>query len=119
MSRGLHVQNLVVSFKTNAGTVHALRGVDIHIHQGETVALVGESGSGKSVTARAIMGILAKNATVQSGSIDFTYGADNTEVSCDMLKVKRSFIRQHINGRHIAMVFQDPMTSLDPHNDYW
>ena len=66
------------------------------------------------MTARAIMGILAKNATVQSGSIDFTYGADNTEVSCDMLKVKRSFIRQHINGRHIAMVFQDPMTSLDP-----
>ena len=69
----LEIKNLDISFKTTAGMVHAIRGVDIDLCKGETVAIVGESGSGKSVTMKAAMGILAKNATVNAGSIQFTY----------------------------------------------
>ena len=60
----LSVRDLDITFKTTAGPVHAIRGVNIDLYKGETVALVGESGSGKSVTMKAAMGILAKNATV-------------------------------------------------------
>ena len=69
----LSVRDLDITFKTTAGPVHAIRGVNIDLYKGETVALVGESGSGKSVTMKAAMGILAKNATVNSGSIRFSY----------------------------------------------
>ena len=69
----LSVRDLDITFKTTAGPVHAIRGVNIDLYKGETVALVGESGSGKSVTMKAAMGILAKNATVNSGSIQFSY----------------------------------------------
>ena len=65
----LSVRDLDITFKTTAGPVHAIRGVNIDLYKGETVALVGESGSGKSVTMKAAMGILAQNATVNSGSI--------------------------------------------------
>ena len=68
----LKIENLDISFKTTAGMVHAIRGVDIDLYKGETVAIVGESGSGKSVTMKAAMGILATNATVNAGSIRFT-----------------------------------------------
>ena len=69
----LDVRNLDISFKTNAGTVHAIRGVNIDLCEGETVAIVGESGSGKSVTMKAVMGLLDSNATVNSGEILYTY----------------------------------------------
>lgn len=69
----LEIRNLDISFKTTAGYVHAIRGIDLDLYKGETVAIVGESGSGKSVTMKAAMGILAKNAIVNSGSINFTY----------------------------------------------
>ena len=65
----LNVKNLDISFKTSAGMVHAIRGIDFDLERGETVAIVGESGSGKSVTMKAAMGILAKNAVVNSGQI--------------------------------------------------
>ena len=65
----LSVRDLDITFKTTAGPVHAIRGVNIDLYKGETVALVGESGSGKSVTMKAAMGILAQNAKVNSGSI--------------------------------------------------
>ena len=111
----LAVRDLDITFKTTAGPVHAIRGVNIDLYKGETVALVGESGSGKSVTMKAAMGILAQNATVNSGSIEFSYHhADGTPETVDILKKDKKWIRRHINGKRIAMVFQDPMTSLDP-----
>ena len=111
----LSVRDLDITFKTTAGPVHAIRGVNIDLYKGETVALVGESGSGKSVTMKAAMGILAQNATVNSGSIQFSYHhADGSPETVDLLQKDKKWIRRHINGKRIAMVFQDPMTSLDP-----
>ena len=83
----LSVRDLDITFKTTAGPVHAIRGVNIDLYKGETVALVGESGSGKSVTMKAAMGILAKNATVNSGSIQFSYHhADGSPETVDLLQ---------------------------------
>lgn len=111
----LEIRDLDIHFQTTAGPVHAIRGVDIDLYKGETVAIVGESGSGKSVTMKAAMGILAKNAEVRHGSIRFTYThADNTKESVEILSKDKRWIRNHINGKRISMVFQDPMTSLDP-----
>jgi oligopeptide transport system ATP-binding protein len=111
----LEMRDLSISFTTNAGLVNAIRGVNLDVFQGETLAIVGESGSGKSVTAKAIMGILDKNSIVNSGTIRFRYHrADGTEVETDLAKLEKKEFRKHINGKRIAMVFQDPMTSLDP-----
>ncbi|MCI2047699.1 MAG: ABC transporter ATP-binding protein [Faecalibacterium sp.] len=111
----LSVRDLDITFKTTAGPVHAIRGVNLTLHRGETVAVVGESGSGKSVTMKAAMGILASNAVVNSGSITFRYThADGTPAEVDILQKDKKWIRRHINGKRMAMVFQDPMTSLDP-----
>ena len=111
----LTVRDLDISFETTAGSVHAIRGVNIDLYKGETVAIVGESGSGKSVTMKAAMGILAKNATVNKGTIEFSYKHDDgTQETVNILDKDKKWIRRHINGKRIAMVFQDPMTSLDP-----
>ena len=111
----LEIRDLSISFTTSSGIVTAIRGVDLDLFKGETLAIVGESGSGKSVTMKAAMGILDKNSLVQSGSIIFTYKrGEETEVTTDLLKLTKSEMRRHINGKRIAMVFQDPMTSLDP-----
>jgi oligopeptide transport system ATP-binding protein len=111
----LEMRNLSISFTTNAGLVNAIRGVNLDVYQGETLAIVGESGSGKSVTAKAIMGILDKNSVVNSGTILFRYRReDGTEVESDLAQLAKKDFRKHINGKRIAMVFQDPMTSLDP-----
>ena len=113
--RILNIQDLDISFQTTAGTVHAIRGVNIDLYKGETVAIVGESGSGKSVTMKAVMGILASNATVTNGSIEFSYHhADGSPETVNIMEKDKKWIRRHINGKRIAMVFQDPMTSLDP-----
>lgn len=111
----LQIEGLDITFRTTAGPVHAIRGVNIDLYKGETVAIVGESGSGKSVTMKAAMGILASNADVNKGSIEFSYHhADGSPEKVDILKKDKKWIRNHINGKRIAMVFQDPMTSLDP-----
>jgi len=111
----LKVQNLDISFRTNAGIIHAIRGVDLDLQKGETVAIVGESGSGKSVTMKAVVGLLDSNATVNNGEILYTYEDESgSEQTVDLLKIGKKQLRQTINGQHIAMVFQDPMTSLDP-----
>lgn len=111
----LQIRDLDITFKTTAGSVHAIRSVNIDLFKGETAAIVGESGSGKSVTMKAAMGILASNASVNAGSIEFSYHhADGSPETVDILKKDKKWIRRHINGKRIAMVFQDPMTSLDP-----
>lgn len=111
----LQIRDLDITFRTTAGPVHAIRGVNIDLYKGETVAIVGESGSGKSVTMKAAMGILASNATVTNGSIEFTYRNDDGNMeTVDILKKDKKWIRRNVNGKRIAMVFQDPMTSLDP-----
>ena len=134
----LKIRNLDISFKTDNGIVKAVRGMDLNLHRGETIAIVGESGSGKSVTTKAIMGILASNGTINNGTIDYTYYdfkgerlkeaqkmAENGKIdpewvrpdevkTVDITKLDQKFIQKEIRGRRIAMVFQDPMTSLDP-----
>jgi len=111
----LEIRDLNITFSTSAGPVHAIRGVDIDLYRGETLAIVGESGSGKSVTMKAAMGILAKNAKVDSGTILYTYREeDGTPKTVDILKMKKHELRHQINGKRIAMIFQDPMTSLNP-----
>ena len=111
----LQIKDLDISFKTNAGSIHAIRGVNFDLQKGETVASVGESGSGKSVTMKAAMGLLDSNAVVNSGEILYSYtDAQSQDVTVDLLKMTKKQLRTGINGGRIAMVFQDPMTSLDP-----
>ncbi|GAA2913561.1 ABC transporter ATP-binding protein [Enterococcus pseudoavium] len=105
MEKILEVNNLNISFDTYAGKVRAIRGVDFDLNKGETLAIVGESGSGKSVTTRTIMRLLSSNATIDDGEILFK-GQNIVEKSEKEM--------QKIRGREIAMIFQDPMTSLDP-----
>ncbi len=111
----LNIKNLDLTFNTNAGKVHAIRGVNLDLERGETVAIVGESGSGKSVVMKTVMGILAGNAVINSGEIDYTYYDEFNELrTIELLKKDKKWLRKNINGKHVAMVFQDPMTSLDP-----
>ncbi|GMR69770.1 ABC transporter ATP-binding protein [Aerococcus viridans] len=101
----LEVKDLEINFKTYSGDVQAIRKVNFDLKHGETLAIVGESGSGKSVTVRTVMRLLANNADVKGGQILF-----NGE---DLLK-KSEKEMQDIRGKDIAMIFQDPMTSLNP-----
>ncbi|MDR1794982.1 MAG: ABC transporter ATP-binding protein [Erysipelotrichaceae bacterium] len=101
----LEVENLKVGFSTFLGKVQAVRDISFFVDAGETLAIVGESGSGKTQTCRSIMRMLAKNGTIESGSIRF-HGED--------LLSKSEKAMQDIRGRDISMIFQDPMTSLDP-----
>ena len=111
----LKVEGLSVSFATTAGKVHALRNVDFAVRRGETVAIVGESGSGKSVTVKTAIGILDTNGKVEAGKALFTFKNDKgEEETIDLLTLTKKQMRQTINGKRIAMVFQDPMTSLNP-----
>ena len=111
----LKIRDLNISFTTGAGKVNAIRGVNLNLLKGETIAIVGESGSGKSVTTKAIMGILSSNGTIESGAIEYTYKNSAGEVKTDdIVKCSKTYLNQHIVGRRIAMVFQDPMTSLNP-----
>lgn len=111
----LKINNLSISFTTFAGEVNAIRGIDLELHRGETMAIVGESGSGKSVTVKSILGIMDKNEHVRSGSILFTHKDEKGNmITEDLLKCKESALQKRIRGKHIALVFQDPMTSLNP-----
>jgi oligopeptide transport system ATP-binding protein len=102
----LRVEDLRVSFSTYAGEVRAVRGASFELRRGETLAIVGESGSGKTVTARSIMRLLPEaNSVIGGGQILFE--------GRDLLKLSEHQM-QKIRGSRIAMVFQDPMTSLDP-----
>ena len=105
MEKKLEVKNLRVSFKTANGKVQAVRDVSFDLNKGETIAIVGESGSGKSVTSKAILGILAGNSIIEGGEIIYD--------GKDLLKITEDeFYR--IRGDRIAMIFQDPLSSLNP-----
>lgn len=113
--RVLSIRDLNISFDTTSGTVSAIRGVRLDLFRGETLAIVGESGSGKSVTVKTMMGILSSNGHIDSGSIDFTHFDRQGQLqTVDLVKLTQKQIRSQICGKKIAMVFQDPMTSLDP-----
>ncbi|MGH3012239.1 MAG: ABC transporter ATP-binding protein [Gaiellaceae bacterium] len=101
----LAVDDLHVQFQTSRGTVYAVNGISFEVVPGETLGIVGESGCGKSVTALAVLGLLAGNGRVAGGTAMFD--------GQDLLQMKGSRLRQ-IRGRDIAMIFQDPMTSMNP-----
>ena len=105
MEKKLQVKDLTISFRTDNGKVQAVRGINFDLYKGETLAIVGESGSGKSVTSKAILGILAGNAIVENGEIIYD-GKDLLDIS------EEDFHK--IRGDKIAMIFQDPMSSLNP-----
>lgn len=106
MNSLLEVKDLVIDFQTYGGLVHAVRGVSFSVKQGQTVGIVGESGCGKSVTAKSIMKLLAEPPAIyRSGQIVFQ-GKDLFSAS------EREM--EKIRGRDISMIFQDPMTSLNP-----
>jgi oligopeptide transport system ATP-binding protein len=100
----LEVTDLRVQFETPEGAVHAVNGINLDLSTGETLAIVGESGSGKSQLVLAVMGLLAENGTA-SGKAVFR-GRDLMQMSQKELN--------GVRGRDIAMIFQDPMTSLNP-----
>ena len=103
--KNLEVKNLRISFRTNNGKVQAVRDISFDLERGRTLAIVGESGSGKSVTSRAIMGILAGNGIVEGGEIIYD--------GKDLLKIHEDEMYK-IRGDKIAMIFQDPLSSLNP-----
>jgi oligopeptide/dipeptide ABC transporter ATP-binding protein len=103
--RLLDVEDLHVSFATSRGNLNAVQGVSLSLDQGKTLGIVGESGSGKTVLSRAIMGLLPRASTTQTGSVRY----DGTEI----LNASNDQLRK-LWSTHLAMVFQDPMTSLNP-----
>ena len=105
MDKKLEVKNLQISFRTQGGIVKAVRNISFDLYKGETLAIVGESGSGKSVTSKAIMGILAGNSIVEGGEILYD--------GQDLLKISEEDFHK-LRGDKIAMIFQDPMSSLNP-----
>ena len=105
MDKILEVNNLKISFRTQSGTLKAVRDISFDLERGETLAIVGESGSGKSVTSKAILGILAGNSITEGGEILFD--------GKDLLKIDEEEMHK-IRGDKIAMIFQDPLSSLNP-----
>ena len=105
MEKKLQVKDLTLSFRTQNGKVQAVRDISFDLYKGETLAIVGESGSGKSVTSKAIMGISAVNAIIENGEILYD-GKDLTKIGEEQF--------YELRGNKIAMIFQDPMSSLNP-----
>jgi ABC-type dipeptide/oligopeptide/nickel transport system ATPase component len=102
----LEVKDLVIRFRTNEGIVHAVNNVSFDLYEGETIGIVGESGSGKSVSMLAVMKLLSEPpAMVNTGHIKFK-GEDISNATEEQM--------QNIRGSQVAMIFQDPMTSLNP-----
>ena len=108
----LEVKNLSTSFSTEQGKVQAVRDVSFSLKQREVLGIVGESGSGKSVSMFSLMGLLAENGYIESGEIIF----DGQSISRDKKTSKREYdaTMNKIRGNDIAMIFQDPMTFLNP-----
>jgi len=110
----LEVNGLTTRFSTGQGTVHAVRGVSFRVEAGEIYGIVGESGSGKSVSMLSLMGLLAENGSVTAGSILFD-GEEIAPTGSSLKEAKEYEERmRRIRGRKIGMIFQDPMTCLNP-----
>jgi peptide/nickel transport system ATP-binding protein len=109
MTELLRIEDLHVSFKTDDGLVRAVDGVSLSLNAGETVAIVGESGSGKTVTSLSVMGLHKKGSAQISGSISL----NDAGTFKDVVSLSEDAIRD-IRGRAVAMIFQDPMSSLHP-----
>ena len=109
MNSLLTIKNLNLIFQNDDRSNHVLRGIDLDIKQGEIVGLVGESGSGKSVTGLALCGLLPKKSAQLNGSIVFQQEGKETEL---IGLSEKSF--NNIRGRQISMIFQEPMTALNP-----
>ena len=108
----LSVKDLNIKFKLRGKVLHAIRGIDLDIYHGEVLAIVGESGSGKSVFTKSFMGLLDANGSITSGTIDY-YGADDGKpIRLSDLKKEKDWLK--VRGHEIAMIMQDPMTSLNP-----
>ncbi len=105
MNKLLEVKNLKTSFKTHIGDVQSVRGVSFHLNKGEALGIVGESGCGKSVTMMTIMRLLGENAKIEVETIKFN-DKDLTNPNEKLM--------QTIRGNDMSMIFQDPMTSLNP-----
>ncbi len=105
MDKILEVKNLKISFRTQNGTLKAVRNISFDLERGKTLAIVGESGSGKSVTSKAILGILAGNSITEGGEILFD--------GMDLLKIPEDEMCR-IRGDRISMIFQDPLSALNP-----
>ena len=108
----LEVRDLTVNFTTDQGTVYAVRDVSFDLKPGEILGIVGESGSGKSVSMYAIMGLLAENGRVEGGKVLF----DGQDISAAAFASEKEYDKamRKIRGNTMTMIFQDPMTFLNP-----
>lgn len=109
----LEAEDVVVKFNLRGKTLTAIRGISMELYKGESLAIVGESGSGKSVFTKTFMGLLDQNGWVDSGSIIYS-GGQYAGKGVDLVPMKTEKEWLNIRGKEIAMVFQDPMTSLNP-----
>ena len=108
----LSAKDVHIQFNLRGKVLHAIRGIDLDLYQGEVLAIVGESGSGKSVFTKSFMGLLDANGSITGGTIDYYGIAGGQPLRLSGLKTEKDWLR--IRGREIAMVMQDPMTSLNP-----
>jgi peptide/nickel transport system ATP-binding protein len=106
----LHIDRLNISFSTENGMVHAVQDLQLQLMKGESIGIVGESGSGKSITSLAIMGLLPSNGKITEGSILYR----NKQQQIQQLASLKEQQFQHLRGNEISMIFQEPMTSLNP-----
>ena len=108
----LSAKDVNIQFNLRGKVLHAIRGIDLDLYQGEVLAIVGESGSGKSVFNQELHGLLDANGSITSGTIDYYGRADGKPLRLSDLRTEKDWLR--VRGREIAMVMQDPMTSLNP-----
>ena len=108
----LSVRDLNIKFNLRGKILHAIRGIDLDVYHGEVLAIVGESGSGKSVFTKSFMGLLDANGSISSGTIDYFGADDGKPIRLSDLKKEKDWLR--VRGHEIAMIMQDPMTSLNP-----
>ena len=108
----LSAKDVNIQFNLRGKVLHAIRGIDLDLYQGEVLAIVGESGSGKSVFTKSFMGLLDANGSITSGTIDYYGMVEGAPLRLSDIRTEKDWLR--VRGREIAMIMQDPMTSLNP-----